>query len=62
MRVILREWTTEDATDLAVAINNKNVLDNLRDGIPFPYTERDAVEFIAATLNAEKDSREIPCV
>ena len=57
MRVNLREWTTEDATDLAAAINNKKVLDNLRDGIPFPYTEQDAVEFITAMLNAAKDNQ-----
>jgi len=33
------------------------VLDNLRDGIPYPYTEKDAAEFITATLTAEKDSQ-----
>ena len=56
-RVYLREWKIEDAPDLAAAINNKKVLDNLRDGIPYPYTEKDAAEFIAATLSAEKDSQ-----
>gem|GEM_PF-43352 len=56
-RVILREWGTEDAPDLMAAINNKKVLNNLRDGIPYPYTEKDAAEFIAATLSAEKDSQ-----
>ena len=53
----LREWKTEDAPDLKAAINNKKVLDNLRDGIPYPYTEKDAAEFIAATLCAEKDTQ-----
>ena len=47
----------EYAPDLAAAINNKKVLDNLRDGIPYPYTEADAKEFICATLAAEKDSQ-----
>ena len=28
----IREWEIEDAPDLAAAINNKKVLDNLRDG------------------------------
>ena len=56
-RVGLRPWKTEDATDLAAAISNKKVLDNLRDGIPYPYTEKDAVEFISATLAADKDSQ-----
>jgi len=56
-RINLREWNTGDAPDLAVAINNKKILDNLRDGIPYPYTEKDAAEFIAATLSAEKDAQ-----
>ena len=55
--VTLRNWKPDDAPALAAAINNKKVLDNLRDGIPFPYTEQDAMEFIGATLNAEKNSQ-----
>jgi RimJ/RimL family protein N-acetyltransferase len=35
----------------------QKVLDNLRDGIPYPYTNNDAEEFINATLAAEKDTR-----
>ena len=53
----LREWKPEDAPALTAAINNKKVLDNLRDGIPYPYTEKDAGEFIRAMLAAEKDSQ-----
>ena len=53
----LREWRNEDAPDLAVAISNNKVLDNLRDGIPYPYSEKDATEFITATLAAKKDSQ-----
>jgi RimJ/RimL family protein N-acetyltransferase len=56
-RIHLREWRNEDAPDLAVAISNYKVLDNLRDGIPYPYSEKDAIEFITATLAAEKDSQ-----
>ena len=55
--VHLRAWGTEDAPALTAAINNKKVLDNLRDGIPYPYTEKDAEEFIRATLATERDSR-----
>jgi len=55
--VSLREWRIEDAPDLVAAINNKKVLDSLRDGIPYPYSEQDAVEFITATQNAEKGSQ-----
>jgi len=57
VKIMLREWKTEDAPDLTAAINNKKVLDNLRDGIPYPYTEKDASEFIAATLSAEKGTQ-----
>ena len=57
--VSLRPWQIEDAPDLAAVINNKKVQDNLRDGIPFPYTEKDAVEFISSVLEAEKDSQYI---
>ena len=57
LKVGLREWKIEDAHDLVAAINNKKILDNLRDGIPYPYSESDALEFIKAMLNAEKDSQ-----
>ena len=57
MDVSLRKWKIEDAPDLAAAINNKNVLDNLRDGIPFPYSVNDAEDFIRAALAAEKDTQ-----
>jgi len=57
MKICLREWKLGDAADLTAAINNKKVLDNLRDGMPYPYTEKDAAEFISATLTAEKDSQ-----
>lgn len=57
MNISVRELRIEDAGDLAAAINNKKVLDNLRDGIPFPYTVKDAEEFINASLNAKIDSQ-----
>ena len=57
MKIDLREWRLEDAPDLAAAINNKRVQDNLRDGIPYPYTEKDAKEFISAMLSAKKDTQ-----
>jgi len=48
----LREWRIEDAPDLVAAINNKKVLNNLRDGIPYPYTQKDAEEFIGVIVPA----------
>jgi len=55
--VTIRKWKPEDARDLAEAINNKKVLDNLRDGVPYPYAEKDAAEFIGAMLAAAEDSQ-----
>lgn len=57
MNISIREWQISDAKDLVAAINNERVLDNLRDGIPYPYTVKDAKEFIDATLSAKKDTQ-----
>ena len=53
MECVLRPWRTEDADDLATVLNHKQVLDNLRDGLPYPYTRADAENFIAAMLAAD---------
>lgn len=53
----IREWTPNDAPDLVAAINNPQIQNNLRDGIPFPYTEADAIEFISNTLNAPANTQ-----
>ena len=39
----LRTWQTEDVASLAQYLNNKNIWDNCRDGLPYPcllYTSR----------------------
>ena len=51
----IRKWELRDAKDLAAAISNEKVQDNLRDGLPYPYTEQDGVEFISAMLSAGKE-------
>ena len=48
----LREWKLEDAPYLAEILNDRRVLDKLRDGLPYPYTEKDAREYIALMLSA----------
>lgn len=53
MECVLRKWRKEDAADLAKALSNPHVQDNLRDGIPFPYTVKDGEEFIEAMLCAD---------
>lgn len=42
----LSKWKREYAADLAKALNNPNVQNCLRDGLPLPYTEQDALAFI----------------
>ena len=54
MECRIREWKLEDAADLAEMLNNKKILDNLRDGLPYPYTKQDGEEFIRAMLSSDK--------
>lgn len=55
MIVRIRKWELTDAKDLAAALSNKKVQDNLRDGLPFPYTEQDGKDFISAMLAADEN-------
>ncbi len=55
MNIKIREWKIEDKTELAEVLNNRKILNNLRDGVPYPYTENDAADFIGAMLSADKD-------
>ncbi len=57
MDISIRKWKIEDAEQLKNAINNEKILDNLRDGIPYPYTLENAKEFITQTLNAPVNSQ-----
>lgn len=52
----IRPWRVEDAENLAAAINNINVQDNLRDGLPYPYTLEDAKAYITTMLLANKET------
>ena len=55
--VKIRKWKESDAKALARLLNNKKIMDNLRDGLPFPYTEKDALYFINLCLNADKNEQ-----
>lgn len=48
----IRQWKPSDAASLASALNNKKVLNNLRDGLPYPYTEKDAEDYINFILSS----------
>lgn len=54
MKCRIRKWELSDAKDLAAVFSNKKVQDNLRDGLPYPYTEQDGKDFISAMLSAEE--------
>lgn len=51
----IRKWDLSDAKDLAIALSNKKVQDNLRDGLPYPYTQKDGEEYISAMLSADEN-------
>ena len=66
----LREFRDSDKKQLAKLCNNKNIWDNIRDFIPFPYTEKNAAEFIQsckgenpqATFVIEYKAKLIGCI
>lgn len=51
----IRKWNLSDAADLAAAISNQKVQENLRDGLPYPYTEQDGTAYISAMLSADEN-------
>lgn len=51
----IRKWELSDATDLAAALSNMKIQDNLRDGLPYPYTEKDGMDYISAMLSADEN-------
>ena len=55
-KIMVRPLTDNDREPLTKLANNKKVWDNLRDYMPFPYTQKDAEFFINMTRH------EIPSV
>lgn len=55
MGCILRRWRESDCRALAEMMNNKNIQDNLRDGIPYPYTAADAAQYIGRMVSRDPD-------
>ena len=48
--MVLRPWNLKDAERLALIANNKNIADNLRDGFPFPYSLKDAHNWLNSII------------
>ena len=55
MKCKIRKWELSDAGNLAAALSNKKIQDNLRDGLPYPYTEQDGKDYISAMLSANEN-------
>ncbi|MFQ6791467.1 MAG: GNAT family N-acetyltransferase [Thomasclavelia sp.] len=56
MNCVLKKWDLSDAKDLVKILSDKRILDNLRDGIPYPYTLQDGKEFITSILQANENN------
>lgn len=52
----IRAWRISDRERLAELLNNPKVLNNLRDGLPYPYTPADAEDYITAMQSADRNS------
>lgn len=55
MNCCLEKLDLRFAEDLARIIGDKKVQDNLRNGIPYPYTAADAKDFITFATSTESD-------
>lgn len=54
MDCAIRKWRVSDKERLAELLSNKKVQDNLRDGLPYPYTPQDGEDFILSMLGADE--------
>jgi hypothetical protein len=48
--IVLRPWVISDASKLALIADNKKIADNLRDIFPFPYSLKDAHDWLNIIL------------
>lgn len=53
-RLILREWTLDDVKDQVEGLNNFETAKNLT--VPFPYTDKNSIEYISKHLKNTKES------
>ncbi len=51
----IRKWELADANDLAMALSNTKIQENLRDGLPYPYTEQNGIDYITEMLSADEN-------
>jgi ribosomal-protein-alanine N-acetyltransferase len=48
--IVLRPWSISDARELALLADNNRIANNLRDGFPFPYSLKDAQDWLNIIL------------
>lgn len=53
--ITLRTWKKSDQKRLASLANNENIAKFMMDSFPFPYTEKDAEEWISMCLEEENN-------
>ena len=56
-RLVLREWTMNDIDDLVEGLGNFEVAKYM--GTPFPYTDKEALEFISKVVAKPNDAKEM---
>lgn len=50
----LRKWKMDDIADVAYYANNKKIANNLRDSFPYPYTKKNAEEFVQGCVENDE--------
>ncbi len=55
MSEIIRKWRVSDAVDLSEVLSENGITDNLRDGLPNPYTRKDGEDYINAMLSSDEN-------
>jgi RimJ/RimL family protein N-acetyltransferase len=53
--ITLRPLELGDISELAALANNKNIWNNVRDQMPHPYSEKDAMRFVDLKMHQEQD-------
>lgn len=51
----IRKWKLSDAKGLAMVLFSRKIQDNLRDGLPYPYTEQDGLDYISSMISADEN-------
>lgn len=55
-RCEVRSWRTSDLDSLVLYANNRQIWANLRDAFPYPYTRRDARDFLRAVRDRRPET------